>query len=193
MTPRAPTRLLAFVLVLTALAAFWWWRSGQGGLEPGAIDLIELFADAEKRTTMGSLEDAFAIETVVINGDRRRSLFAHPFSRVTWTVSVPEGAVLRTAVALRPDTWTSPSDGAIFRIGVSDGPTYTNLVRHVVRPQDEPEDRRWFPIEVDLSAYAGREVKVIFNTEPGEIGNAVGDACVWGAPRIVPGATVAQR
>lgn len=181
------TRLLAFLLVLAALIGFWWWRSGQGGLERGAIDLIEIFPDAEKRTTMSSLEDAFAIETVVINGDRRRSLFAHPFSRVIWTVTVPDGAVLRTAAALRPDSWMSESDGAIFRIGVSDGTTYTNLVREVVRPQDEPSDRRWFPIEIDLSAYAGRQVQVIFNTEPGESGNAVGDACVWGLPRIVPG------
>ncbi len=182
------TRLFALVLVLVVILGVWWWRSGQGGLEQGAIDLIELFPDAEKRTTMASLEDAFAIQTVVINGDRQRSLFAHPFSRVIWTVQVPEGAVLRTAAALRPDSWLLESDGAIFRIGVSDGPTYTNLVRQVVRPQDEPEDRRWFPIEVDLSAYAGRQVRVIFNTEPGESGNAVGDACVWGAPRIVPGA-----
>lgn len=187
------TRLLALILVLAAIAGFWWWRSSQGSLERGAIDLIELFPDAEKRTTMASLEDAFAIETVVISGERQRSLFAHPFSRVIWTVTVPEGAVLRTAAALRPDSWKSPSDGAIFRVGVSDGPTYTNLAREVVRPQDVPSDRRWFPIEIDLSAYAGRQVQVIFNTEPGESGNAVGDACVWGSPRIVPGAAGTRR
>jgi hypothetical protein len=68
---------------------------------------------------------------------------------------------------------------------VSDGKTYTEFWKQAIRPQQEPGDRRWFPVEVDLSEFAGQEVDVIFNTEPGESGNAVSDACVWGAPRIV--------
>lgn len=177
---------LAAVLVLGVFAT-WWWRSSPG-VEAGAIDLIALFPDAEKRTTMASLEDAFGVQTVTIDGDRRRSLFAHPFSRVTWTVTVPEGAVLRTAAALRPDAWTSPTDGALFRVGVSDGEKYTELFKQVIQPREQAADRRWFAVEADLSPYAGKQVKVIFNTEPGPSGNAVGDACVWGEPRIVPGA-----
>lgn len=178
--------LLVAVLLLVVLLAAWFWRSRQDAVETGAIDLIELFPDAEKRTTMASLEDAYKIETVTIDGDRRRAIFAHPFSRITWTVTVPPRGLLRTAVALRPDVWNVPGDGALFRVGVSDGPTYSELFKARLRPADQPADRRWFPVELDLSAYQGREVKLIFNTEPGESGNAVGDACVWGTPRIVP-------
>jgi hypothetical protein len=188
-----PRTLVVILVVITALAGgLWLWRSNQAAVEPGAIDLIDRFPEAEKRTTMSSLQDAYSIQTVTINGDRKRAIFAHPFSRIIWTLEVPEGAVLRAAAALRPDSWNNPGDGAIFRIGVSDGPVYTGLYRQVIRPQDEPGDRRWFPVEVDLSAYAGKQVKIIFNTEPGEYGNAVSDACVWGDPRIVPAVAASE-
>ena len=187
MTRRRSSIIVACAVIAALLAAVWFWRSRQDAVEPGALDLIELFPDAEKRTTMGSLEDGYSIQTVTINGDRKHSIFAHPFSRILWTVTVPPGAVLRTAAALRADVWGTPGDGALFRIGVSDGPTYTEFFKVWIRPADQPADRRWFPVEIDLSRYEGRQVKIIFNTEPGESGNAVGDACVWGAPRIVPG------
>jgi hypothetical protein len=41
------------------------------------------------------------------------------------------------------------------------------------------------PFSIDLSKYAGRRVDVIFNTEPGELGSAYGDAALWCEPRIV--------
>jgi hypothetical protein len=184
-----PTRRLVWTItalaLLGAVAALWLWRTEQGGVEPGAIDLVELFPEAEKRTTMSSLEKGYDISTVTIDADRRLSIFAHPFSRIIWTVTIPPDAVLRTAAALRPDVWFAPGDGALFRIGVSDGKTYTEFWRQPIRPQEVPADRRWFPVEIDLSAFAGQRVEVIFNTEPGPSGNAVSDACVWGAPRIV--------
>jgi hypothetical protein len=181
-------RLLILTVLVIALgvAALWVWRARRTALEPDSIDLIATFPDAEKRTTMTSLEDAFAVQTVTINSERKPAIFAHPFARITWSVDVPERATLRTAAGLREDSWNTPADGALFRIGISEGEIYTELYRQMIQPQLKASDRRWFPIEIDLSAYAGRRVKVIFNTEPGDVGNAVADACVWGAPRIVP-------
>jgi hypothetical protein len=185
--------VVAMVAIVLVVAGLWVWRARQGALEAGAIDLIDGFPDAEKRTTMASLAEGYAIESVSIDGDRKRSIFAHPFSRITWSVAIPPRAVLRTAAALRPDVWGSPGDGALFRIGISDGATYTEFYKQMIQPFDVPADRRWFPVEVDLSAYAGRTVKVIFNTEPGDAANAVADACIWGAPRIVPGEAAGTR
>jgi hypothetical protein len=161
------------------------WRTAPEPLEPGAIDLLASFPDAEKRTTLPSLEEAFDIQTVAIGGQRKRSLFAAPFSRVIWTVAMPERAVLHAAAALRPDAWEHPTDGALFRVGVADQDTYTEFFNRTIRPHDEPGDRSWVPVDVDLSAYGGRTVKVVFNTEPGPRGDSFADACVWGAPRIV--------
>lgn len=177
--------VVSAIVVAAGVAGVSTWRPAPEALEPGALDLLAGFPDAEKRTTLPSLEEGFDIQTVTIGGERRRSLFAPPFSRVIWTVQVPERAVLRTAAALRPDAWQHPTDGALFRVGVADEDTYTEFFNRLVRPHDEPGDRRWVPVDVDLSAYAGRTVKVIFNTEPGPQGDSFADACLWGAPRLV--------
>lgn len=151
----------------------------------GPVDLIERFPDAEKRTTMSRLEDGFNIVDVTINGELRRSIFAHPHSRIIWTVDIPERAVLHTAVALQPHVYTLPGDGAQFRVGVADDERYEELFKRTVNPGQNPDDRRWIPVSLDLSPWAGEFVQVIFNTDPGPGGNAVHDAAVWGAPRIV--------
>jgi hypothetical protein len=177
--------LVVFAVVAAAVATVSTWRAAPDTLEPGALDLLARFPDAEKRTTMPSLEEGFDIQTVTIGGERMQSLFAPPFSRVIWSIDVPDGAVLRTAAALRPDAWEHPTDGALFRVGVADRDVYTEFFKRMIRPHDDPGDRRWVPVEVDLSGYAGRAVKVIFNTEPGPHGSGFADACVWGAPRIV--------
>ena len=90
--------------------------------------------------------------------------------------------MLETAYAVRSDAWTLDGDGATFRIGVSAGEEYRELVKQWVDPYHRQEDRRWFPVTLDLSAWAGREVEVIFNTDPNF--NAVHDAAVWGSPLI---------
>jgi hypothetical protein len=144
--------------------------------EREAIDLVARFPDTEKRTNRPSFDDAFGVFRVTIDGVSRMCLLAVPFSRITWTVDVPPGAVLETAMAIRPRLWTG--GGAVFRIGVSSGDRYDELLRQEVNPLQRETDRRWIPIALPLSAYAGRRVRIIFNTGPGT------DPAVWGAPRI---------
>ena len=56
-------------------------------------------------------------------------------------------------------------DGVLFRIGISDGKgKYEEFLKQHVNPQRRPEDRRWIPVDLDLSAYANQKVEVIFNT-----------------------------
>ena len=150
-----------------------------------SIDLVEMFPDAEKRTSLVRLHQAFDVLDVTIGGDTKRSIFAHPSSRIIWRIEVPPNATLITAAALRPDAWTKSSDGVIFMVGLSDGVRYAERFRKSIAPYPFAADRRWVPISVDLSPYAGQQVEVIFNTNPGEFGNTANDAAVWGAPRIV--------
>lgn len=179
--------LIGVPLLLVASFAATGAASRVTSIEPDAIDLIARFDGAEKRTTRPLLADAFEVlDEVDIPGGPRRAIFAHPFSRITWNETIPERAVLRTAAALLPHAWKAFGDGAVFRVGISDGPTYTEYFRRQLDPYARPADRAWIEIEIDLSPYAGREVGIVFNTEPGQHGNAVSDAAVWGAPRIVP-------
>jgi hypothetical protein len=167
----------AVVLVLVLAALFFFRRPAP------TVDLIELFPEAEKRTSMAQLADAFNVIYVTIDGQRKRCIFAHPMSRVIWRIDIPEGAVLETEMALRQEAWTELGDGVLFRIGVSDGTEYKEFVKQVIDPYHVESDRHWFPVSVDLSAYAGQNVQVIFNTETRL--SPVRDAAFWGEPRIV--------
>ena len=85
---------------------------------------------------------------------------------------------------MKPESWDQPGDGAQFRVGVSEGRDYEELLRQYVNPKRG--DRRWFSTRLDLSAYEGRQVKLIFNTDPGPTGKATtqNDLAVWGEPRV---------
>jgi hypothetical protein len=174
--------LLALVVAvgIVAIVLMRPWRTPPEGV---AIDLVDRFPDAEKRTLMPSLHGAFNIEDVTIQGETRRSIFALPPSRIIWKVDVPTGAVLETFFAMRPDSWTVDGDGTTFRVGLSDGQRFQDFVKKWLDPYHRKEDRGWFPVRVDLAPWGGRRVEVIFNTEPNF--NSVHDAAVWGAPRIV--------
>ncbi len=184
------TRAKALTTVVTVLAivlAVLWMRRGQGP-SGKLMDLVDTFPEAEKRTDIGSLEKGFSVLDVAINGETKRSIFAHPHARIIWSIIVPPGAVLKTSLGMEPETWDKPdADGAQFRVGVSDGKSYEELLRQYINPHGRPNDRRWVPASVDLSAYAGRKVNLIFNTDPGPPGvfqNPAWDWAVWGEPAI---------
>ncbi len=180
-------RLLAGVsvaVIFVAALAYWFTRRPA---EEGTIDLIDTFPEAEKRTSVATLEQGFSLEDVTVDGVTKHCIFAHPQSRIIWSITIPDRAQLQTSFALRPDSWDKPdSNGAQFRIGISDGRIYEELLRQYVNPTGNPSDRRWYTVTLDLSAYAGRRVQVIFNTDTGPPGdwNPAYDFAVWGEPRI---------
>jgi hypothetical protein len=147
-------------------------------------DLVDLFPKAEKRTNRTPKESAFAVETVTIDGQAKRSIVARPSARIIYKLTVPRDGFLETSFAMKPEVWSQATDGAQFRIGIAEGRTYDELLRQVIRPSRG--DRRWFPVRLDLSAYEGHTVSIILNTDPGPPGdnNAEFDEAVWGEPRI---------
>jgi hypothetical protein len=160
-------------------------------------DLLAQLPRAERRSNL-PLESAIRVERVSIGGESHPVLYAHPHSRVSWPVSIPRRATLRTYLALKPDVWDQSPDGAVFTVGISDGRVYELLYSRHVDPRRVPDDRRWVLAEIDLGGYAGwqwslfywpseRSWTVIFNTLPGPpAGPADGawDWAVWGAPAI---------
>jgi hypothetical protein len=72
---------------------------------------------------------------------------------------------------------------------VSDGRASDQLFTQHVNPFANASDRKWTPVMVDLSAYAGEQVDIIMNTYASLPDKAVGDQqndySLWGAPEIV--------
>ncbi len=176
--------LLAVALAVLVVVGIWFWRRSS---VPDELDLIALYPQAERRSS-GNIQEAFDVVFVTIEGETHRAIFMHPTSRLIYKVTVPPNGWLRTWLALRPEVWEREGDGVLFRLGVSDGRKYDELLNQHVNPRSVPEDRRWIPVTIDLSPYAGQQVDVIFNTNSGppdkKPADVAYDWALWGAPEI---------
>ena len=174
--------VIAAVVAVVLIAGGWWlFRRGSGAPE---IDLIEQLSTAQRAPA----DRTFNVTDVNLNGESHKAIEAEPPSRITWKVRVPEDAWLRVHVGLKPESWTAEGDGVLFYVGVSDGRTFDKLFEQNVNPFGHPGDRKWVPVMVDLSSYAGEEVDIIFNTRsglPGKAHDPRNDFAIWGAPEIV--------
>ncbi|MCX6542846.1 MAG: hypothetical protein NTV05_00340 [Acidobacteria bacterium] len=181
------TKLVAAVIALTALVVIVAiWNSRRGG-QSVTIDLLAQMGDAQKisRWTQ-TTETLFGVKDVTIAGTTHRAIFAPPPSRLKFKVEVPRRGVLEVFYALREDAWNVDGDGAQFRIGVSNGPTYEQYLSEAISPKTRDRDRKWLPATIDLSAYEGQMVEIILSTDPGppDKTDARNDFCLWGDPRI---------
>jgi hypothetical protein len=173
------------VVVIVVLIVFGWWlfRRADAGR---AIDLLAQFDAAKKQPSA----ELFTVTDANLNGDTKRAIAIAPTSgtRLTWNVTVPDDGWLWVFVALKPEAWDKTGDGVKFHGGVSDGRAYEELFTQHVDPFHVPGDRKWTPVKIDLSAYAGEQVSLILNTnssEPGKGDNQDNDLALWGAPEIV--------
>jgi hypothetical protein len=178
-------RSLFIAVGVVAVLILGWWLFRRGG-GSGAVELTGRFDAAEKRPNAG----IFAVENVTINGEAKRSIAVTPSvgTRLTFKTRVPDDGWLRVSVALKPEAWTQEGDGVRFMALVSDGRASDELFIQDVNPFLNQTDRKWIPVMVDLSAYAGDEVDIIFNTfasGPGKGQDVRNDLAVWGAPEIV--------
>lgn len=173
---------VAVVLALVLLVAGWWIFKRTSAGEN--IDLLQNFETAQKRPEAGTFE----LLDADLNGDTRRAIFTEPASRITWRIQVPDDAWLRVAVGVKPEAWEVEGDGVLFRIGVSDGRQYDELMTQHVHAFENKGDRRWMPVMLDLSTYSGESVELIFNTNrslPGKGDDPRGDLALWAAPEVV--------
>ena len=180
------TVLTVVVLVVVIIAGWWLFRRGGGGER---IDLLERFPTADKRGVSGKTAEIVEVD---LNGEKKRSIVIPPgggnSSRLIWKVRMPDDAWLRVSLGMKPEAWDKEGDGVLFRVGVSDGRTYDELFTQHVNAFGNPAERRWIPVMVDLSAYAGEEVDLIFNTNssPKDKGDDPrNDHALWGGPEVI--------
>jgi hypothetical protein len=151
-----------------------------------AVDLIDALPNAKQ---VRPRPESFTVAEATIAGDARRAILGHEPGRIVWQVDVPEGAWLKVGLGMLEPSWTVDGDGVLFMIGVSDGKVYTELLSLVMDPSSNPGDRHWQDMLLDLSAYTGQSVEVIFNTRASPpqppVDDRAGDMPAWGSPQIV--------
>ena len=177
------SRAAVVAIVAVVLIGGGWWLFSRGK-SAAAIDLTTQLETAKRQPR----PESFSIEEVEINGEKRRVINANPPTRLTFRVRGPDDAWLRVAVGMKPESFTQEGNGTYFFVAVSDGRTYDELFTQHVNPFANSGDRKWIPVWVDLSAYAGEEVDLILNTRtsPGrEPDDPRHDLAMWGDPQIV--------
>jgi hypothetical protein len=154
--------------------------------ERGRIDLVDELYRAELQSDW-QLHQAFDVLPVEIGTDTREGILAIAPARIAWPLTPPHGARLRTAVGLLPQAWQGPGNGVNFRIAVEQDGRSADLFARYLDPVRVVDDRRWIPVDIDLSPFAGRPMTLVLSTEPSLPGvppEAANDFAVWGAPRI---------
>ena len=170
------------VVVAVVLLAAGWMIFGRGD-SAARVDLIEQLNGATKQPASAT----FPVSDVTINGETHKAIEATPPTRLTWKVRIPEDAWLRVHVGMKPESWAAEGDGVLFYVVISDGRADEKLFEQYVNPFINTGERKWIPVMVDLSQYAGEEMQVIFNTRngKGDRQDLNNDFAVWGAPEII--------
>lgn len=149
------------------------------------VDLLVLFDRGQARVESEALEPvsraSFGMPPNNYEGD---VLLLHPPGRVTYELTLPEDpVVLRTRIAMVPDSWEWGGDGSTFVIQLkTDDGHVTELLRQHI--SNEQSDHYWHPIVIPLSNYAGQRVSISLQTESGPAGNDTGDWAIWDRPGI---------
>ena len=164
-----------------------WSFPAAGCRAPGErIDLIARFDDAQKIPDPAT----FVLEDHTLAGEAHRAIAVAPVlaSRLTWRLTVPRRAWLWLSIGMQVEAWNNEGDGVKFTAGVNDGGTFTPLFEQYLHPFALPGDRKWFPIRVPLTKYAGRDVELVFATATWADGAGEDrrhDLPLWGVPEIV--------
>jgi len=171
--------LVAVVLVVVVIAG--WFMFRKGGAE--RVDLLTVFDQAKQEG------GAFTVVDATLNGETKKAIAAPPNGRISFHVRIPDDGWLKLSLGVKPEAWQKEGNGVYFYAGVSDGRAFEQLFTQTVNPFANKSERRWIPVTVDLSAYAGEEMFVILNTRGGGPGGDAtdlrNDLPLWGAPEIV--------
>jgi hypothetical protein len=154
----------------------------------GGALLVAGSAQAQKQPPDDQIQRVSLIQPYrfTIDGNTRAVLAMQPPSAITYTLRLLTHPQLHTALALNPQIWQADKgDGVEFVVTISAADGSHELLRRYIDPKSRPADRRWHNIAIDLSAYAGQEVRLTLLTLPGPAGDGRYDWAGWGAPMIV--------
>jgi hypothetical protein len=171
--------VLTAIVILVVVAAGWF------VFRRGSAERVDLLAQYDQAKKDGS---PFAVADVTLAGETRRAIAAPSNGRITFHVRVPDDGWLRLWLGMKPESWEKEGNGVYFFAGVSDGRAFEPLFEQTVNPFANASERRWIPVMMDLSSYAGEEMDIVLNTRSSGKGvppDDRNDLPLWGAPELV--------
>jgi hypothetical protein len=119
--------------------------------------------------------------------DTQRSvLFEHPPTSITYQLRVDRPITFTSALSISPAAWDKDGDGVSFEVYVASqhGDAEERIFAQYVDPKHNLGDRRWIPVELSLSQYVGKQIKLRLVTTPGPAGDNAFDWAGWAEPTI---------
>jgi hypothetical protein len=122
---------------------------------------------------------------------RRQWLYVHPPSSVSLDVALPAGrtAWFQSSLSLDPAMWGADvGDGVRYLVTVAPLDRQGNpggpetVLDATLNPRAQKDNRRWVPVEADLSRWAGRTVRLTLSTE--NLAELNFDWSGWGQPTV---------
>jgi hypothetical protein len=155
-------------------------------LQPAAFDFLATLPHAD-RGARGA--KAVRQDVLTLGSEERTILFQHPPNRTTFQLAMPRRAGLHFGVGMDPRVWDpEKGDGVEYSIYVRD-PDVPGVLHRVfnryIDPKNDPADRRWYDAVVDLTAYGGKTVDVIFEALAGPAGDDGYDWGGWSWPVLI--------
>jgi len=129
-------------------------------------------------------EAAIEKKTFIVGTEARNALGGHPpYERLPYRIHVGTAPrdIFDFSFALDPAVFDKASnDGVEFIVELKDpSGRITKQFSRYIDPKHKAPERRWMDGQVDLSAFRGQSVELLFTTTPGPKGNADHDWAAW--------------
>lgn len=136
------------------------------GVIPGegyetVYDFIQSISEAKIESAKGIPVQP---QTIEIQSTPRRMIFAHPPSRITYTVPVIPGSSLTFAIGILPEAWRKIPQGVKFDIEIEFGGIKERIFSRILQPGRKIADRGWHNFLIPLKKYSGKGISLIFTT-----------------------------
>ena len=123
-------------------------------------------------------------QTVEIRSTPRHVLFAHPPSRITFTIPIASESSLAFAIGILPAVWDKIPQGVKFDIEIASGSTTENIFSRVLQPKQNIGDRGWHNFILPLKKFSGETISLTFSTS-GSRDDLSYCWSVWGWAKVV--------
>lgn len=156
-----------------------------GSLRPYPIPnrmIAEALKSARSHLIAGR-EGNISARLFFLNGEVRDGLGEHPpYERLPYSIHVGDEArpTFCFSYAIDPAVFHFAGDGVEFIIEVKDAAgKITKHFSNYIDPKHNQADRRWVDGQIDLSAYRGQNIELLFTTTPGPKGDTTYDWAAW--------------
>jgi len=123
-------------------------------------------------------------QVIQVNSTPRKIIFAHPPSKITYSVTLETVSSLAFAIGILPEAWEKISQGIKFDIDILAQGEKSNIFSRVLQPKRNIGDRGWHNFIVPLEKYTGKSISITFSTSGSGDDLSYGWAA-WGWSKLV--------